>query len=219
MNRLAIFDCDGTLVDSGANICAAMTDCFERARLDPPSADATRRVVGLSLGEAIAALLPDAEPDLHRSLAEEYRQAFSRLRASGAVHEPLFDGIAELLDSLDRDGWLLGVATGKSDRGLRHCLERHGIHARFVTLQTADRHPSKPHPSMIEAALADAGAAAGESMMIGDTSYDMIMAKAAGVAAVGVGWGYHDAPDLLAAGADFVAAHPVDISTFTRALA
>jgi phosphoglycolate phosphatase len=219
MNRLAIFDCDGTLVDSQAAICLAMEDCFSRARLAPPTRAATRRVVGLSLVEAIAALLPDADADFHVALAEDYKSSFQALRRSGHVEEPLFEGLAELLAGLEDSGWLLGVATGKSDRGLAYCLERHGIGQRFVTLQTADRHPSKPHPAMIEAALAEAGAEAGRSIMIGDTSFDMAMARTAGTVAIGVGWGYHEPQELIAAGAHYVAQQPADILTFTKAMA
>ncbi|HEX9955524.1 MAG TPA: HAD family hydrolase [Allosphingosinicella sp.] len=219
MIRLAIFDCDGTLVDSQANICAVMEECFTAAGLPAPPRERTRRVVGLSLVEAMHALLPDAEPALHRQVAESYKTAFQRLRARGQVEEPLYDGIPELLDSLEADGWLLGVATGKSDRGLGLCLDCHGLGRRFVTLQTADRHPSKPHPSMIEQALRDSGAEASASMMIGDTSFDMAMAKAAGVTAVGVAWGYHAAEELIAAGADFVANHPRDVADYMKALA
>ncbi|MFN3945717.1 MAG: HAD-IA family hydrolase [Allosphingosinicella sp.] len=219
MNRLAIFDCDGTLVDSQANICLAMEDCFARAGLPAPCRDRTRRVVGLSLVEAMRAMLPDADHDAHVALAEDYKLSFQRLRGSGLVEEPLFDGILELIDALEEEGWLLGVATGKSDRGLRLCLERHGLDRRFVTLQTADRHPSKPHPSMIEQALAEAGAAPETCLMIGDTSYDMAMARAAGVTAVGVAWGYHEADELVAAGAHRVAVRPSDILEMTRALA
>jgi phosphoglycolate phosphatase len=219
VNRLAIFDCDGTLVDSQANICLAMEDCFARAGLEAPPRERTRRVVGLSLVEAMADILPQADDALHRALAEDYKLAFQRLRGNGLVEEPLYDGVAELLDALEADGWLLGVATGKSERGLALCLERHGLSRRFVTLQTADRHPSKPHPSMIEAALAEAGAEAQGAMMIGDTSYDMAMARAAGVSAVGVAWGYHEAAELVAAGADYVASHPRDVTLFVKALA
>lgn len=219
MNRLAIFDCDGTLVDSQATICAAMEECFARADLPVPERERTRRVVGLSLVEAMREMLPDGAPDVHAALADEYKHAFQRLRARGLVEEPLYEGITELVDTLEADGWLLGVATGKSDRGLKLCLDHHGLSRRFVTLQTADRHPSKPHPSMIETALAEAGAAPGLSMMIGDTSYDMAMARAAGVIAVGVGWGYHPPEELLAAGADFVAEHPSQITAFVKALA
>jgi phosphoglycolate phosphatase len=216
MNRLAIFDCDGTLVDSQANICLAMEECFARAGLPAPPREQTRRVVGLSLVEAMQAMLPDADGTLHRALAEDYKTAFQRLRGRGLIEEPLYDGVADLLDTLEADGWLLGVATGKSDRGLGLCLDCHGLHRRFVTLQTADRHPSKPHPSMIETALADAGADATSSAMIGDTSYDMIMAKAAGVTAIGVAWGYHAPEELIAAGADLVATHPREVAEFMK---
>ena len=219
MIRLALFDCDGTLVDSQANICLAMETCFAEAGLPPPPRERTRRVVGLSLVEAMRAIAPEAEEAVHVALAESYKIAFQRLRGRGLVEEPLYDGIAELLDRLEAEGWLLGVATGKSDRGLALCLERHGLSGRFVTLQTADRHPSKPHPSMIEAALAETGADAEFSMMIGDTSYDMAMAKAAGVRAVGVAWGYHEAEELLAAGADYVAAYPSEIAELVKAFA
>jgi phosphoglycolate phosphatase len=219
VNRLAIFDCDGTLVDSQANICLAMEECFARAGLPAPPCEQTRRVVGLSLVEAMRAMLPDADDTLHRALAEDYKTAFQRLRGRGLIEEPLYDGVAELLDTLEAEGWLLGVATGKSDRGLGLCLDCHGLGGRFVTLQTADRHPSKPHPSMIEMALADAGADATSSVMIGDTSFDMMMAKAAGVTAIGVAWGYHGAEELIAAGADFVAAHPREVADFMKVVA
>jgi phosphoglycolate phosphatase len=138
------------------------------------------------------------------------------LRQAGQVEEPLFDGVLELLDALEHDGWLLAVATGKSDRGLRHCLERHDIHARFVSLQTADRHPSKPHPSMVEQAIADAGAARERTIVVGDTSFDMAMAVNAGAMGIGAGWGYHDAEELLAAGAVAVAEHPTEVLNLIR---
>jgi phosphoglycolate phosphatase len=217
--RLAIFDCDGTLVDSQANICRAMEDCFAGAGLERPARALTRRVVGLSLVEAMRALLPDAAPKTHAALADGYKQAFHALRGQGLVEEPLYEGVEALIAALEADGWLLGVATGKSDRGLRLCLDHHGLHRRFMTLQTADRHPSKPHPSMIDQAMADAGAAPEATMMIGDTSFDMAMARAAGVTAVGVGWGYHDPEELLAAGAHYVATQPDDIIAFAKAFA
>jgi phosphoglycolate phosphatase len=219
LNRLAIFDCDGTLVDSQANICAAMEDCFAQAGFEAPPRERTRRVVGLSLVEAMQAMLPEAEPHLHVAMAEHYKLAFHRLRSRGEVEEPLYEGIIELIDRLDSDGWLLGVATGKSDRGLHLCLDHHGLRSRFVSLQTADRHPSKPHPSMIDQAMADAGASPETTIMIGDTSFDIAMARAAGVTAIGVTWGYHEAQELLDAGAHHIAAHPLDILQLVRAFA
>ena len=109
-------------------------------------------------------------------------------------------------------GWLLAVATGKSDRGLVSCLEGHGIRQRFVSLQTADRHPSKPHPAMLQAALDEAGAMAEDSVLIGDTSFDIEMAVACGVRAIGVAWGYHEAQELLRAGAEAVAETPAELA-------
>jgi len=211
MNRLAIFDCDGTLVDSGATIYLALSETFTQHGLAVPPPATCRRVIGLSLVEAIAGLVPQASAGEHRELAESYKRNFMGLRAAGRVEEPLFDGVLELLDALEEDGWLLAVATGKSDRGLRHCLDLHGIHARFVSLQTADRHPSKPHPSMVLEAIADAGAAPGTSIVVGDTSFDMAMARAAGATGIGAGWGYHDAAELIEAGAVAVADQPSDV--------
>ena len=205
MKKLAIFDCDGTLVDSQANICLAMERAFDEAGMTPPSRHATRRIVGLSLVEAMRMLLPDAEAQVHVDMAERYKAAYLILRNNGLEHEPLYDGIAALLSSMDESGWLLGVATGKSDRGLERCLDHHGIKGLFVTLQTADRHPSKPHPAMVYQALADAGVEAKDSVVIGDTVYDIHMGKAAGARTIGVNWGYHPVDELRGAGADAIA--------------
>ena len=203
--RLAIFDCDGTLVDSQADIAEAMEAAFAAHGLHAPPRPDIRRIVGLSLGEAIRQLAPDAPAELARALVESYKAAFRARRSAGVVEEPLFEGIAALIAELDEAGWLLGVATGKSDRGLAHCLERHGLTGHFVTLQTADRHPSKPDPAMLEACLDATGVTAEEAVMIGDTAYDMAMAVNAGVRAIGVDWGYHHPDELREAGAEAVA--------------
>ena len=199
-----MFDCDGTLVDSQASICAAMESAFASVALPPPPRSAIRRIVGLSVPEAARTLHPDGDPALLGQIGEAYRSSFLALRQSGALEEPLFDGMAALIARLHAAGWLLGVATGKSDRGLARTLAAHGLEGRFVTLQTADRHPSKPDPAMLEAALNEAGVAAAEAVMIGDTRFDVEMAVAAGVRAIGVGWGYHPPEELHAAGAELV---------------
>lgn len=205
MNKLALFDCDGTLVDSQANICMSMDRAFEKHALTPPDHHLTRRIVGLSLQEAVRQLLPDGDDALVEALTQTYKDGFFELRQEGGVHEPLYEGIAQMLDELDSAGWVLGVATGKSDRGLNHVLELHGLTDRFVTLQTADRHPSKPHPAMIDLAMSEAGATNETTVMIGDTSFDMEMGVNAGVRPLGVDWGYHNADELVAAGAELVA--------------
>ena len=211
MTRLAVFDCDGTLSDGQAAVCAAMDRAFADCGLVAPPSHSVRRIVGLSLPVAMRHLAPGEEPGTHGRLVEAYKQAFFRARSEGRVSEPLFEGIAELLRTLHSGGWQLGVATGKSDRGLHGCLTLHGVRELFVTLQTADRHPSKPHPAMLEAAMAEAGTAASETVMIGDTTYDIEMARAAGVRALGVAWGYHAPEELLAAGAEAVAATAAEL--------
>ena len=203
--RLAVFDCDGTLVDGQADVCEAMDAAFAAQGLAPPDRHLTRRMVGLSLPEAMRKLLPGGGPDVHDTLAAHYRDAYRARRTAGVLDEPLFDGVAALLERLSGAGWLLGVATGKSDRGLAHCLSTHGIAGHFVTLQTADRHPSKPHPAMLQAAMDAVGARPAETAMIGDTAYDIAMARAAGVRAIGVSWGYHPPSELIASGAQAVA--------------
>ena len=209
--RLAVFDCDGTLSDGQAAVCAAMERAFADCGVAAPPSHQVRRIVGLSLPVAVRHLAPGEEPGTHGRLVDAYKQAFFDARTQGQVHEPLFEGIALLLRSLHANGWQLGVATGKSDRGLDGCLTLHGVRDLFVTLQTADRHPSKPHPAMLEAAMAEAGAAAGDTVMVGDTTYDIEMARAAGVRAIGVAWGYHAPEELLAAGAEAVAATAAEL--------
>ena len=216
MTKLAVFDCDGTLVDSGATIHAALAEAFDIHGIAIPPPAQCRRVIGLSLTEAMAALLPDGDNGRHQQLAETYKLCFHRARQEGRVEEPLFDGIVDLLEVLEAESWQLAVATGKSDRGLRHCLESHGLHARFVSLQTADRHPSKPHPAMVLQAMADAGADPAATIVVGDTSFDMAMGVAAGATSIGAGWGYHDEQELIDAGARSVASFPADVVRLAR---
>lgn len=203
--RLALFDCDGTLIDGQASICEAMEAAFAAHGLATPPRNDVRRGVGLSLPVAVRGLLPDAPASLHAAVVDAYKQAFRAARIEGRLSQPLVPGIREVLDALVGSGWVLGVATGMSDRGLAHCLEANGITHHFATLQTADRHPSKPHPSMAEAALMETGTEAASAVMIGDTVFDMEMAANAGMRALGVDWGYHASEDLLAAGAERVA--------------
>ena len=208
MNKLAIFDCDGTLVDSGATIRTALEQAFDTHGLECPPLEVTRKVIGLSLMESMARLAPDGD---HDGLTKSYKEAFFAMRGAGRVDEPLFEGIVELLDELEAGGWLLGVATGKSDRGLRLCLENHGLGGRFVTLQTADRNPSKPNPAMALAAMAQAGTEPHRTILVGDTGWDMGCARGAGVGAIGAGWGYHEVEELTAAGAHTVAMAPAAV--------
>jgi phosphoglycolate phosphatase len=200
--KLVIFDCDGTLVDSQHLIVGAMQTAFAACGLAEPADGAVRGIIGLSLPQAVGALAPEAGPRELDRLGEAYKQAFIDQRARPDFHEPLFAGAREILHRLaHRDDVLLGVATGKSRRGVDVLFEREGLGSYFHSIQTADDAPSKPHPGMIHNALLETGIAPGLALMIGDTSYDMLMAREARVGAVGVGWGYHPRQQLLAAGA------------------
>lgn len=198
--RLVIFDVDGTLVDSQGSIVTAMTASFEALGLPVPERAAILSIVGLSLDHAMLRLAPEQVAEVRARLVEGYKEAYHAHRLKlGAAHSPLYPGIAEVLaDLAAQPETLMGVATGKSRRGLDALIEAHGLERYFVTRQVADDHPSKPHPAMIHAALDDTGIAAGDAVMVGDTSYDMDMAQAAGVAGLGVSWGYH-APESLTA--------------------
>lgn len=202
--RLIIFDCDGTLVDSQHNIVAAMTTAWRGAGLADPDPAAVRRQVGLTLEIAVARLLPAAAPEVVQNLADAYRKVVFDLRNGAGLDEPLFDGIRALIEDLAAPEIFLGVATGKNYRGLEHTLESHGLRQRFHTLQTADRCRSKPDPEMVLKAADETGVPVADAVVIGDTSFDMEMARAAGATAIGVGWGYHPAEELVAAGAHAV---------------
>lgn len=207
--RLIVFDVDGTLIDSQDSIFACLCATFDtlgRPRL--PRAEALS-VVGLSLPEAFARLLPDARAGEVAAAVEGYRAAFRALQAAGGGEDaaPLFPGARAVLDALAGEpGLLLGVATGKARRGLDHALAQHGLEAHFVTLQTADDHPSKPHPSMLWRALDETGVAPDSAVMIGDTTFDIEMGRAAGLQTIGVAWGHHGTEALQDAGAGQVAA-------------
>ena len=205
--KLVLFDCDGTLVDSHHNIAEAMRRAFEEVRVPYPGDAATRGIIGLSLHAAVAALAPEGTPSetLH-ALEEAYKRHFFQLRHEPGFHEPLFPGAREVLQRLAaRDDVLLGIATGKSRRGLEVLLEREDLRDFFVTLQTADDAPSKPHPGMVLRALEETGAEPHRTALIGDTRYDMEMARAAGAWPVGVAWGYHPPQALQVAGAAKIA--------------
>jgi phosphoglycolate phosphatase len=221
-HRLFVFDCDGTLVDSQHNIVAAMAAAWARHDLPAPHAADVRRIVGLSLEIAVARLLPAADGATHRALAEAYREIVHGLRAGnvqGVTEEPLFPGIRELIEALAAPEIFLGVATGKNLRGLEHTLHVHGLRERFHTLQTADRCRSKPDPEMVLRAMAETGIEAGSTVVIGDTSFDMEMARSAGATAIGVAWGYHEMAELTQAGAHAIIRQPADLLVELRRLA
>lgn len=212
--NLVVFDCDGTLADSQHAIVHAMVETFAAEGLVAPRRVPVLDVVGLSLAEAMTRLLPDAGGELIVRLTRRYREVAAAMRRRPEHGEPLFPGARSALSRLaSRGGLVLGLATGRSRSGVDRLLDAEGLASVFATIQTSDTHPSKPNPAMLEQAMADVGAGPAQTVMVGDSTYDMEMARSAGVAAIGVAWGYHPPSALVAAGAltivgDFDALEP-----------
>lgn len=203
--KLVVFDCDGTLVDSQHNIIQCMELAFHSNGLAKPMPSKIREIIGLNLDQAVFELLPDQnDRALWAKVVETYKQAFFDQRHLPDHEEPLYDGAKEVLETLFENDILMAVATGKSLRGLKAVVERHGLEKYFTSLQTPDHNPGKPHPQMLHAAMEAVGASKEATYMIGDTSFDMQLAKNAGCIAVGVNWGYHETDLLKKSGADYL---------------
>ncbi|AJY46842.1 HAD-IA family hydrolase [Martelella endophytica] len=211
--KLVLFDCDGTLVDSLAIIQETMRRTFIAFGHAEPDANAVRGTVGLTLDVAIAGLLGRGGVDAEsRDMMGYYRSLFSEVRADPALAERLYDGIAPMLEHLFlQDDILVGAVTGKSRRGLDHMLSTHGFARNFIATRTADDCPSKPNPAMVLECCAETGLDPSDAVVIGDTVFDMEMARSAGAPAIGVSWGYGAPNDLLRAGAGVIAETPGDI--------
>jgi phosphoglycolate phosphatase len=203
--RLVIFDMDGTLIDSVALIVETVTAAFEAVNEPAPSEAAIRAISGISAREAMAMLAPAANTARVEEILQSYRTQYGG--RSGGAREPMFAGALAALERLrHRPDTILAVATGKGFSGATVLLKAHGVLDWFHSVETPTHNRGKPDPQMLETAMGKAGASAAETVMIGDTVHDMKMAKAGGVKAIGVGWGYHAVADLRAAGADLVIA-------------
>lgn len=198
--KLAIWDMDGTIVDSREAITTAMARAFEACGLEPPGYDETRTIVGLGLEEACRRLAPEGYDGMDR-LVGAYREAFVRQRSAPGFTEPLYEGAFETLEALANDDWLIGMATGKSRRGVRALFDTHPLKPLFDTIHCADDGPGKPHPAMCLEAMKAVGTEPEETLIIGDAVFDVQMGRAAGIHTIGVSWGFGERHELEAAGA------------------
>jgi phosphoglycolate phosphatase len=205
--KLILFDCDGTLVDGQHMILSAMKVASLKMNIEYPGDEASRRIVGLSLTQALETVFPQLADEKIEEVKMHFIEHFQHLRTLPDQNEPLYDGIKEMLHLLNDKGYLLGVATGKSMRGLKHTIANNDLEDLFVTLNTADCGAGKPDPAMIKAAMRDTGVRPENLYMIGDTTFDMEMAQNAGVKSVGVSWGYHEVSELNAFGATYIIDH------------
>ena len=203
--RLAAFDLDGTLLDSASSIVAGVVDCWEACGFPPPDPESVRRIIGLPWEESISALLPGSGPEEMAMIRDYHDQVARGERQRRVPRQALFDGIPELLDGLEEQGYLLAIITSRSSHRLHELLEKEGIGNRFVSLKTTDHGPGKPSPDLMLQTLAETGIEARDAVMIGDTTFDVLMAWSAGTSAIGVSWGVHKPHELRDAGAHHVA--------------
>jgi phosphoglycolate phosphatase len=193
--QLIVFDWDGTLIDSEARIVNCMRAAIQDLQLPARTQDAMRNVIGLGLQEALATLYPEGNPEMYQGLVDRYRHHFL---VQDATPSELFDGVAALLTDLSERGHYLAIATGKGRVGLEKALDETGLRGYFAYTRCADETRSKPHPQMLKEIMARLGVEAHETLMIGDTEYDLQMANNAGTSALAVSYGVHDKQRLLA---------------------
>lgn len=215
--HLVVFDADGTLVDSQAHIHAAMVETFTAFDHAPPAITDTRSIIGLTLDRAIACLLDRPVDGEVARMTRHYKNAFHRMAADPDMHAPLFPGIERLVDELaEHDDIFLAIASGKSRRGINEMLETHDLRGHFAAMRTADDCPSKPHPAMVLECCEEIGVDPADAVVVGDTSFDIEMARSAGAGAIGVAWGYHSTSDLVDAGAHTVVDDPGQIAAIVH---
>jgi len=202
MPKLAIFDVDGTLIDSRASILHAAVEAARAVNIDPPTYDEVRAIVGISLDEALRTLRPDLDAPTLAGFTQGFREAYIDFHADPDFKDALYDGAQNTLETLKAEGWLIGMATGNSRRGVTRFIRSHGWEDIFDATWCADDGPSKPHPAMVLGNLSDLGVEAHQAVMIGDTSFDILMGRAANVFSIGVSWGFHTVDELIEAKAD-----------------
>ena len=205
--RLAAFDLDGTLLDSASSIVTGVMACWEACGFPLPEADHVRRIIGLPWEESIVELLPGAGEAEFAQIRAYHDEVARGERPRPARSEELFPGVLPMLDAVAESGYLLAIITSRSGGRLIELLEAQGIRNRFVSLKTTDHGPGKPNPHLMMQALDETGVHKDDAVMIGDTTFDILMARNAGTASVGVSWGVHDSHELQDAGAGHVADH------------
>ena len=217
--KLAAFDFDGTLLDSIPSIIIGVSACWEALGFPEASHEQIRNIIGLPWEQSVELLMPGAGPR-EVAMIKEYHAEIARGERAPPERPPetLYPGAVEMLDELEAEGYLLAIVTSRSNRRFLDLVERNGLGGRFVTVKTADQGPGKPNPFLLLEAMKEAGVEPADTVMIGDTTYDIMTGRNAGVGAVGVTWGVHPETELRDAGAHHVADEFHELSDLIGAL-
>ncbi len=216
--RLAAFDLDGTLIDSAASIVEGIRACWSACGFPDIEAEAARRVIGLPWEESIRALLPGSGAAELAMIRAYHDDVTAGRRPAPPRDEKAFPGAHEALRALEAEDTLLAIVTSRGNHRVHDILESCGFGGRFLCVKTVDHGPGKPNPYLLRQAMAEAGVEPAETVMIGDTTFDVLMARNAGTAAVGVSWGVHPRDELTAAGAHRIAENWHEVPDLVRAL-
>ena len=211
--RLIVFDCDGTLVDSQQTIITATEAALGAHDFASPDRRDILYAVGLPVDVAMRRHAPEASDDQIINMLDIYRETYQQLVQQDDRGQVMFEGMHEQIIKLgNMDDTLLGIITMKSRRGLERVVDAYDIRQFFQVLKSADDGPGKPNPDLMLDAIRETGVDASQALMVGDTSFDILMAKSAGTKAIGVGWGYQTVEELEESGADAIAETPEDLN-------
>ena len=212
--RLAAFDLDGTLLDSANSIVSGVMACWEACGYPLPEPDHVRRIIGLPWEESVQLLLPGAGEAEFAEIRAYHDAVAQGKRPKPSREQTLFPGVIQMLDAVEEAGYLLAIITSRSGGRLTELLEAQNIAKRFISLKTTDNGPGKPNPHLMLQTLNETGVDKRDAVMIGDTTYDILMACSAGTASIGVSWGVHEPDELRDAGAHHVAETMVELLPF-----
>ena len=210
--ELIVFDWDGTLMDSTGAIVASIQAAARDLGIEPPSCERASHIIGLGLIDALRLALPDLPIERYQTVAERYRHHY----LSRDHDLMLFDGVVDLLDELTQAGHHLAVATGKTRKGLDRAFAVSGLGPRFHASRCADECHSKPHPQMLDELMQEFAVDPDATLMIGDTTHDLLMARNAGVAALGVAYGAHPRASLDEQAPLYCAANVAELAAWLR---
>ena len=216
--RLAVFDLDGTLIDSAASIVSSIHACWAACGFPEIDATAARRVIGLPWEESIRVLMPGSGAAELAMIRAYHEDVAAGRRPATPRDEKAFPGAHEALAALEAEDTLLAIVTSRGNHRVHDILSACGFAGRFLTIKTVDHGPGKPNPYLLRQAMAEAGVEPRDTVMIGDTTFDVQMARNAGTGAVGVNWGVHESHELTAAGAHHIAERFDEVPALVRAL-